>query len=78
MVGLRCVDLVSLFIRYNRAMRRFTPVQVLTVIARRLEQRAHTLERVGLREYEITILELREFAAMVRRAIEYTNKTGGR
>jgi hypothetical protein len=48
------------------------------VIARRLEQRAHILERAGLREYEITILELREFAAMVRRAIEYTNKTGGR
>ena len=55
-------------------MRPLTPTQVLTIIARRLEQRAHTLERVQLKEYEVTILELRNFAAMVRRAIEYTHK----
>lgn len=57
-----------------RPMRRLTPVQVLTVIAMRLEQRANMLERVQLKEYEITILELKEFAAMVRRAIEYVRK----
>ena len=55
-------------------MRPLTPVQVLIVIARRLEQRADVLERVGLKEYEITILELKNFAAMVRRAIDYTQK----
>ena len=55
-------------------MRPLTPVQVLLVIARRLEQRAAVLERVGLKEYEITILELKNFAAMVRRAIDYTQK----
>jgi hypothetical protein len=55
-------------------MRPLTPVQVLIVIARRLEQRAAVLERVGLKEYEITILELKNFAAMVRRAIDYTQK----
>ena len=55
-------------------MRPMTPVQVLTVIARRLETRANHLERVRPKEYEVTILELRNFAAMVRRAIEYTYK----
>ncbi len=55
-------------------MRPLTPVQVLLVIARRLEQRAAVLERVGLKDYEITILELKNFAAMVRRAIDYTQK----
>jgi hypothetical protein len=47
---------------------------VLIIIARRLEQRAAVLERVGLKEYEITIVELKNFAAMVRRAIDYTQK----
>ena len=54
--------------------RPLTPVQVLIVIARRLEQRAAVLERVDLKGYEITILELKNFAAMVRRAIDYTQK----
>ncbi|HEY4008553.1 MAG TPA: hypothetical protein VGM11_00255 [Acidobacteriaceae bacterium] len=59
-------------------MRRLTPVQVLSVIAMRLERRARALEGVGLQGYEVTILELRNFAAMVRRAIEYTRKIGWR
>ena len=58
-------------------MRRLTPVQVLTVIAMRLERRAAVLEAVKMREYNVTIAELRNFAAMVRQAIEYTRKIGG-
>lgn len=58
-------------------MRRLTPVQVLTVIAIRLERRASVLEAVKMREYDSTVVELRNFAAMVRRAIEYTRKFGG-
>lgn len=55
-------------------MRQLTPIQVLTVLAMRLEQRARALEGAAPKQYEVTILELKNFAAMVRRAMEYTRK----
>ena len=52
-------------------MRDLSPVQVLAVIAQRLEKRAAVLERVRTPGFDGTIHELRNFAAMVKRAKEY-------
>ena len=52
-------------------MRDLSPAEVLAVIAQRLERRAKALEGIRMREYEMTVHELRNFAAMVKRAREY-------
>lgn len=51
-------------------MRKLSPSQVLTIIARRLEKRADTLEIAGY-GFAPTVHELRQFAAMVKRARDY-------
>ncbi len=56
---------------YGWGMRDLSPAEVLAVIARRLEKRAKALEGVRMREYDMTAKELRDFAAMVKRAQEY-------
>jgi hypothetical protein len=55
-------------------MANLTPVQVLDILAKRMEARAAVLERVGLVGMEPVIHELRQFAAMVRRAMDYLEK----
>lgn len=52
-------------------MRDFSPSEVLTIIAQRLEKRAKVLEAVRLAGTDATAIELRNFAKMVRRALEY-------
>ena len=58
--------------------RDLTPVQVLTVLLRRLEERAECLEGVKLKEYRMVIYELRNFARMVRAARDYLAERQGR
>ena len=48
--------------------RELTPVEVLTVLLQRLEKRAECLEGVKLKEYNMVLYELRNFAKMVRAA----------
>jgi hypothetical protein len=51
--------------------RPLTPVQVLSVLISRMEERADCFERVRLDGYNLTILELRRFAKMIRNARDY-------
>ncbi len=51
--------------------RSLSPVQVLDILTRRLEERAAVLERVGLPGFMPTIHELRRFAEMTRKARDY-------
>lgn len=49
-----------------------SPVQVLDILAKRMDDRADCLERVNMPDgYAVTIAELRNFATMVRRARAY-------
>ena len=52
-------------------------VQVLTIIAERLQKRADALEGVRLEGYSVTIEELRRFAEMVRNARNYLEQQTG-
>ena len=54
--------------------RELTPVQVLTVLLQRLEQRAECLEGVKLKEYRMMVYELRNFARMLSAARDYLAK----
>ena len=58
-------------------VRNLTPVEVLAILAKRLEDRAAALERVRLDGYSVTIEELRRFAGMVRKAQQYVGETLG-
>ena len=55
-------------------MRDLSPAEVLAVIVRRLEKRAKVLESMQMKEYDISVYELRNFAAMVKRAQEYVGQ----
>ena len=50
-------------------------MQVLDILAKRLEDRADALERVRLPGYGVTIEELRKFAGMLRKAQQYVSDT---
>ena len=56
---------------YDRVMRDMGPIQVLTILIRRLETRAAALEGVRMPEYDVTAHELRKFAEMARNARKY-------
>lgn len=53
-------------------MRKLSASQILFIIARRLEKRADILEIAG-QGFAPTVFELRQFAAMVKRARDYLN-----
>jgi hypothetical protein len=59
---------------YDLRMRDLSPAEVLAVIVRRLEKRAKVLESMQMKEYDISVYELRNFAAMVKRAQEYVGQ----
>lgn len=68
------MDDFRLFFAYSGGMRDLSPTQVLAIIAQRMEARAKNLEAVRLDATTATALELRNFARMVRRALEYLRK----
>ena len=52
-------------------MRDIDPVQVLSILIRRLETRADALEGVRMPAYDMTVHELRRFAEMAKNARKY-------
>ena len=52
-------------------MRVLDPVQVLSIVIGRMEQRASALEGVHMQGYEQTAMELRKFSEMLKRARSY-------
>jgi hypothetical protein len=62
---------IHLLFAYTQSMRNLNPIQVLTVLIRRMEERANTLEIVSRDSYSMTADELRKFARMTRKAREY-------
>jgi hypothetical protein len=49
-------------------------VEVLTVLLQRLEKRADCLEGVRLKQFDMVVYELRNFARTVRAARDYLAK----
>ncbi len=52
-------------------MRDIDPVQVLSILIRRLESRADALEGVRMPSYDMTVHELRRFAQMAKNERKY-------
>ena len=63
---------------YDPGVRTLAPVEVITILAERLEKRADALEGVRMPAYSITIDELRRLAAMARKAEGYLRTQAGR
>jgi hypothetical protein len=52
-----------------------TPEQVLDILAERMEKRANVLAQTRIVDYEIAVIELRRFAAMIREARKHLPST---